>query len=124
MYRPMNPISRPVNRHDAYHAHIYFDQNTRAKAWTLREQSAEQFDLTVGRFHEKPVGPHSCWSFQVVFNAADFERYIPWLDKNRQGLTVLVHGLTGDHLKDHTDYAYWLGEPQVLDLSIFGVDSQ
>jgi len=124
MYRPMNSVSRPVNCHDAYHAHIYFDQNSRAHARWLIEQTASQFGLTVGRFHEKPVGPHSCWSVQVVFSTSDFEHYIPWLDQHRQGLTVLVHGLTGDHLKDHTDYAYWLGEPQVLDLSIFGVDSQ
>ncbi|MFL0807106.1 MAG: DOPA 4,5-dioxygenase family protein [Oceanobacter sp.] len=119
----MNLISRPVNRHDAYHAHIYFDQNSRVHARWLIEQTVSQFGLTVGRFHEKPVGPHSCWSVQVVFSASDFEHYIPWLDQHRQGLTVLVHGLTGDHLKDHTDYAYWLGEPQVLDLSIFGVDA-
>ena len=35
------------------------------------------------------------------------------------GLTVLVHGLTGDDLADHTEHAAWLGEPVELDLSVF-----
>jgi DOPA 4,5-dioxygenase len=34
-------------------------------------------------------------------------------------LTILVHGLTGEDLADHTEHASWLGEPAELDLSIF-----
>ncbi|MEL0630893.1 DOPA 4,5-dioxygenase family protein [Psychromonas aquatilis] len=40
-------------------------------------------------------------------------------EKERNGLTVLVHALTGDNLKDHTEHAYWLGHPVALNLSIF-----
>lgn len=32
---------------------------------------------------------------------------ISWLDASRADLTVLVHALTGDDLKDHTELAYW-----------------
>ena len=42
-----------------------------------------------------------------------------WLDEHRNGLDVFVHGLSGDELKDHTDYAYWLGNEHQLDLSMF-----
>ena len=48
-----------------------------------------------------------------------FEPFIKWLDDNRKGLTVLVHAVTDDDLKDHTDYAYWLGNEEKLNLSIF-----
>jgi DOPA 4,5-dioxygenase len=34
-------------------------------------------------------------------------------------LDIFVHGLSGDALKDHTDYAYWLGHDWPLDLRQF-----
>ena len=110
---------RPVNSHKAYHAHIYFDKETTLAAKEVCDASGHLFGLKVGRFHEKLVGPHPCWSCQVTFGTKDFERYISWLDKNRKGLTVLVHALTGNDLKDHTDFAYWLGEAVELNLQSF-----
>lgn len=67
---------------------------------------------------ELPVmqGAASC---QIAFTSKDFESLVTWLDENRAGLTVFVHALTGDYLKDHTDYAYWLGDSVELDLSLF-----
>ena len=38
---------------------------------------------------------------------------------NRNGLTILVPALTGDGLKNHTDYAYRLGDEVELTFSIF-----
>jgi aromatic ring-cleaving dioxygenase len=69
--------------------------------------------------HEKNVGPHPRWSCQLAFAADQFDSLIPWLDEQRNGLDVFVHGLSGDELKDHTDYAYWLGNEWALDLSMF-----
>ena len=115
----MSAVKRPVNLHKAYHAHIYFDASTLAWAKTLGQQAAERFGLRVGRYHEQPVGPHPKWSVQITFSHKNFEQFIPWLDEQRQGLSVLVHGMTGDDLKDHTDYAYWLGQPLELDLDLF-----
>jgi len=116
----MTHTMRPVNAHKAYHAHIYFDENTRIFAKNICDLSAEKFALRIGRFHQQLVGPHPCWSCQVTFGERDFSDYISWLDKNRQGLTVFVHGLTGDDIKDHTDYAYWLGDELALNLDFFG----
>ncbi|NIB44144.1 DOPA 4,5-dioxygenase family protein [Pseudomaricurvus alkylphenolicus] len=110
---------RPVNSHKAYHAHIYFDEASKHVAKNVCNASGDLFGLKVGRFHEKRVGPHPCWSCQITFGEKDFESYILWLDQNRQGLTVFVHALTGDDLKDHTEYAYWLGQPVALNLSFF-----
>ncbi|NOI80813.1 4,5-dioxygenase [Vibrio tubiashii] len=112
-------MSYPKNIHQNYHAHVYFDQQTCEFARQIREQVLSQFDLPVGRFNEKRVGPHTMWSFSITFTASEFESVVSWLDSKREGLTVLVHALTDDDVKDHTEYAYWLGEPVKIDLSRF-----
>lgn len=111
--------SFPRNLYPAYHAHVYFDKATLTAARTLCTEAGERFGVSVGRFHRKLVGPHPRWSCQLAFEAKQFDELIPWLERNRGGLTVLVHGLTGDDLADHTEHAAWLGEPVELDLSVF-----
>lgn len=110
----------PRNAYANYHAHVYFDAGTLARAQRLCEQAASRFAVAMGRVHAKPVGPHPCWSCQLAFDAGQFDALIPWLERNRDGLTILVHGLTGNDLADHTTHAAWLGEPAVLDLTQFG----
>ena len=99
-----------------YHAHVYFDATSVEQACALRERVSEEFDHAVGRFHEKNVGPHPRWSFQIAFKADAFGTLVPWLALNRKGLTVLVHGLSGEDIYDHTELAMWLGESVELDL--------
>jgi DOPA 4,5-dioxygenase len=103
-----------------YHAHVYFDAATRERAWALRELVGRTFGETVavGRFHEKPVGPHPRWSFQVAFAPAAFDRVVPWLMLNRDDLTVLLHPETGDALGDHAVRAAWMGEMLPLNLDV------
>lgn len=115
----MHKTQRPINSHKAYHAHIYFDEATKVLAKQLCDITAEKFQLKVGRFHEKLIGPHPCWSCQVTFGAKDFDDYIPWLEANRENLTIFIHALTGDHFKDHTEFAYWLGQEVALNLDFF-----
>lgn len=110
---------RPVNAHPAYHAHVYYDDESFAFAEALCKQAGERFKVAVGRMHRKPVGPHPRWSCQIAFDAASFDAVIPWLDANRGDLTVFIHGRTGDDLADHTDYAYWLGDAVELNLAFF-----
>lgn len=112
-------IKRPTNNCDRYHAHVYFDEHSLAQASSLCETAGELFGVKVGRVHQKPVGPHPCWSCQLAFQKAQFETLLPWLDEHRESLTVLIHGLTGNDLADHTDHASWLGDPVPLNLSIF-----
>lgn len=115
----MSKIKRPVNSHQHYHAHVYFEQETLDFASNLCKEAGELFNLPVGRVHEKLVGPHPKWSCQITFTADDFDTFIPWLEENRGGLTVLVHALTGNNLEDHTTHAYWLGDSEELDVSMF-----
>lgn len=116
----MNDIKRPVNSHQAYHAHVYFEKETLAFASALCEQAGKKFGLKVGRIHQQKVGPHPKWSCQIVFTAEDFDRLVPWLEENRADLSILIHALSGDNLADHTTYAYWLGDSHTLDVSMFG----
>ncbi|EGQ7997924.1 DOPA 4,5-dioxygenase family protein [Vibrio vulnificus] len=115
----MNSPKRPINEHDAYHAHVYFDANTLDFATSLCQRIGENFSLRVGRMYKKPVGPHTMWSCQVLFTRSDFDSFIPWLDENRGSLSVLIHADSGDELADHTKYAYWLGDEVELDLRGF-----
>lgn len=110
---------RPENAYDHYHAHVYFGADTLAQARALVTQAGDNLPVVVGRVHEKLVGPHPHWSCQLAFDRAGFYTVVPWLDANRGGLDILVHGLTGDHLADHTTHARWLGNEAVLDLRMF-----
>ncbi|RYG14174.1 MAG: 4,5-dioxygenase [Burkholderiales bacterium] len=110
---------RPINVHKAYHAHIYFGPETAGQALALREAAGSALKVSVGRFHEKLVGPHPHWSCQLAFSHNEFDAVIPWLEAHRNGLDIFVHGLTGNDLEDHTTHAYWLGNPSRLDLSVF-----
>ena len=101
------------------HAHVYFDEESVAQAQRLCEEAAGRFGAAPGRVHQKLVGPHPRWSCQLAFDATQFAALIPWLEANRAGLTILVHGLTGNDLEDHTSHASWLGEPAVLNLDFF-----
>lgn len=114
----------PVNNYQYYHAHIYFDRSTVEQASNIIQKAGDNFDLKAGRLHQKKVGPHPRWSCQLSFSRDEFEQCISWLDKNRQGLSVLVHPLTGNNLNDHTIYATWLGEEIELRLSMFMSDAE
>jgi aromatic ring-cleaving dioxygenase len=111
---------RPGNIYQAYHAHVYFDEGSLKQASSLCAEAGERFGVRVGRVHEKLVGPHPRWSCQLAFGAVAFDGLISWLDDNREDLTILIHGLTGNDLEDHTIHASWLGDSVPLDLSAFG----
>ena len=69
-----------------FHAHIYFGSGTKDKAKDLMNNITDNFSLEVGTFHEKPVGPHPCWSFQVKFDTKMFGIFVPWLMETVIGL--------------------------------------
>ncbi|HEY6982255.1 DOPA 4,5-dioxygenase family protein [Reyranella sp.] len=99
-----------------WHAHVYFDPASRDAAWALRKRIERTFDIDMGRFHEKPVGPHPRFSYQVHFRNDQLASLISWLTLNRGELTVFVHPNTGEALEDHRDRAVWLGQQMPLKL--------
>lgn len=100
-----------------YHAHIYFVESSRDYAAEIRETMAARFDVEMGRWHDRPVGPHTRPMYQVKFATEVFADFIPWLMVNHGDLAVLIHPRTGNDVSDHTDHALWLGEKLDLDLS-------
>ena len=102
-----------------WHAHVYFDPATRDAAWALRERIEKQFDIQMGRFHEKPVGPHPMFSYPVTVRNDQFTPVVSWLTLNHGDLTVFIHPNTGQDLEDHRDRALWIGQSMPLVLSLF-----
>lgn len=111
-----NPLEKTAPQITGYHAHIYFDAETETAAQAMRTEIEAQFDVVMGRWHHKPVGPHPRWMYQVAFKTGIFATFAPWLALNRRGLTVLLHPNTSDSVADHTDFAMWMGE--ILDLNL------
>jgi aromatic ring-cleaving dioxygenase len=100
-----------------YHAHVYFDAAERKAAERLCTEAGRMFAVTVGRMHDKPVGPHPRGSCQLAFGSDLFGAVVPWLIEHRGGLTVFAHAMTGDALKDHTEHVVWLGPSETLNLA-------
>ncbi|MBT5666054.1 MAG: DOPA 4,5-dioxygenase family protein [Rhodospirillaceae bacterium] len=101
-----------------YHAHIYFDSETEPAAQALRTDIDARFEVVLGRWHHKPVGPHPRWMYQVAFKPDIFADFAPWLALNRRGLVVFLHPETGNSVADHTDHAMWMGDILDLNLSV------
>jgi DOPA 4,5-dioxygenase len=101
----------------SYHAHVYYDEaSTRAQAEWLREGVAERFSVRLGRWYDRPIGPHSRSMFQIAFRKPLFPTLVPWLMLNRGELSILVHPNTDNQRLDHLQRCLWLG-PQ---LHVFG----
>ncbi len=103
----------------AFHAHVYFDAQSQEQAVELCQHAGTELGLRVGRVHTKRVGPHPRWSCQLSDSIDALGTTLVWLAQHRNGLTVFIHLVTDDDLKDHTDHTLWMGEMLPLKLSIF-----
>lgn len=112
----------PVTDVASWHAHVYFDAASRDAAFALRERIAATFDgkMEMGRFHERPVGPHPQWSYQIAFGPQHLAEISTWLTLNHGALDVFMHPNTGKSLRDHRDCAVWIGRSHVLNLAALG----
>lgn len=106
-----------------YHAHIYYSDEERPAAETLREEfrrrgAAEGHRRVefVGQLTESGVGPHPIPQYEIHFRETALPGVIKAIEA--AGLRALVHPLTDDDLADHTVLAHWIGEPLELDVSV------
>jgi aromatic ring-cleaving dioxygenase len=102
-----------------FHAHIYFDPHEISAAQSIAREANALLDVAVGRFHERPVGPHPRGSCQLTVPPERFGDFAAWAVLNRLGLTIFAHADTGDDLADHSAHVIWFGPSEPLDLSIF-----
>ena len=103
-----------------FHAHIYFDADQVDRARALGDAAKARFEVPVGHYHVRPVGPHPRGSVQMTVPPGIFGDFAQWLALNRDGLTIFAHASTGNDLADHTQHVIWFGPSEPLDLSIFG----
>ena len=101
-----------------FHAHIYFDPPELDLAQAVAAEAQERFGVAVGRFHERPVGPHPRGSCQLSVPAERFGAFASWIVFNRRGLTIFAHAETGHDFTDHTAHVVWFGPSEALDLSV------
>ena len=100
-----------------YHAHIYFSDDERSAASTLRDQFGNHAGvLFVGQMTDRGVGPHPIPQYEVHFVERSLTTVVAAIEA--AGLRALVHPLTDDDLADHTSLAQWIGEPLELDLTV------
>lgn len=104
----------------SYHAHVYYDAGTRPQAEAIREALGAQYTVTLGRWHDELVGPHTASMYQVAFESDQFPGVVPWLMANHAGLSVLIHPNSEDEVRDHSESAMWLGAPLPLRLDVLG----
>ena len=95
--------------HD-YHAHIYYDPDSKDRAALLRRWVEERFPVRMGSWHDEPVGPHVKAMYQIAFQPEVLPALAPFLMLNRMGLTILLHPQSGRPRDDHTLNAVWMGE--------------
>ena len=79
MTSPQPTGPRSVSDIVSYHAHIYYDPATRPAAERLRDRVGERFAVRLGRWHDRPVGPHPISMFQIAFDKEVFSALVPWL---------------------------------------------
>ena len=103
-----------MSENKGYHAHVYYDAESKPKATALRDKLVATFKVEGGRLSDPPIGPHPVSQFNVMFETPEFQNIVPWLMLNRDGLDILVHPLTDSSYNDHTAYAMWLGAPVAL----------
>ena len=101
-----------------FHAHVYYDADSKSKAAQLREALLARFKTEPGAFSDEPIGPHPIPQFNVIFETSEFQNVVPWLMLNRDGLDVLVHPLTESSYDDHSKNALWLGTPVPMRLDV------
>ena len=115
----MNDQSPVIN---GYHAHVYYDSDSRQTAEQVAKALVDNFAVELGGFFDAPVGPHPVANLQAIFAPTEFSLVVPWLMLNRRGLSVLIHPLTDDSVRDHDTDCAWLGTPVPLKLHVLRRD--
>lgn len=103
-----------------YHIHIYFNAAAQKKAEAVANDLQRRFPDAVEDVHRVgKVGPHTTQNIGVVIKPEGFGEVVGWLQRHSEGLSILVHPVSNDDLKDHADAAMWIGKPVDLNLGFF-----
>jgi DOPA 4,5-dioxygenase len=111
-----------VSRITSWHAHVYFDAGSRDAAREFRDVVTAQFGsrIEMGRFHERAVGPHPRWSYQIAFAPTLFFDVVGWLALNQGELDVFVHPIPTTNCAIIATVPFGSGRSHQLDLRAVG----
>lgn len=103
-----------------YHIHIYCTLEQAERADEIRTAMLKELKVIqgAGPVRNRPVGPHPLPMFEAWFGPEGIGEVLPWILKNRRGLSVLIHPLSGNDYADHAEHAIWIGTPLPLNLEI------
>ena len=103
-----------------YHMHVYCELEQIPLAQSIHDLLMNEKPGIdgAGPVRNYPVGPHALPMFEAWFQPDAINKVLPWILKNRQGLSVLIHPLTGDDYLDHAESAIWIGNPLPINLEM------
>jgi len=106
-----------------YHVHLYYERGKESEsvARVIAEGIKSQFkDKIIEEFNYKTlVGPHDGPNIAIHFSNEGFAKIVPWVQVNSKGLSVLVHPVTNDELKDHVEDSMWIGKQRGFNMAYF-----
>ncbi|KAI9226116.1 MAG: DOPA-like domain-containing protein [Piptocephalis tieghemiana] len=113
-----------------FHFHLYFNHHNREEslfASRLRERiielkDEEYFHAHPAPLHMKPVGPHPTGNLEVWTPKEEYSRVYDFVTSNRGNLSVLIHPISSQQRRDHSDRAVWLGRPLNLNFAYIRTD--
>ena len=105
-----------------YDVHVYYDAASRTAALDMREEMKTAFPWM--RFYgpkDRPIGPHPSPMWEADFaayeNRGKWAEVARWVEEHRGDLSVLIHPYSTDgDYRDHTENAFWAGDPLPLRL--------
>jgi len=84
---PLKTIEEDTIEIVGFHPHIYFDTDSRDAAARVRE-GLSRFEVQLGRWDDKPIGPHPQAMYQVAFLPQQFGKVVPWLMLHRSLIAI------------------------------------
>ncbi len=102
-----------------YHLHLYCQPQQIPLAQAIRESLVTEVKEIegAGPVRSGPIGPHPLPMFEAWFQPEAIAQVLPWILKNRNGLSVLIHPITGDDYRDHEAHALWIGDKLPLNFA-------
>ncbi|KAJ7670057.1 DOPA-like domain-containing protein [Mycena polygramma] len=127
LYNPPAPRSSayerfvpPINQQtNGFDFHIYYRPSSAMEtkyARELHERIRREFpELKIYKLWDEPMGPHPTAMFEIGTSTPhETGALFSWMVVHRGPLSVLIHPITDDKYRDHSELVTWMGPPWPL----------